>query len=189
MKKIVLTLLLSIVSCLCEALPAQVILIRHGEKPKEGAHLSLRGQERAAALIPFFMGNPQMLEFGTPVAIYAMSPTKSPEDNTSMRAIETVQGLADALHLQLKKHHRSEYHAMAEEILNCPDYEGKMVLICWEHTVIPKLAEALNAEGFPKNWPSAIFDRCWMITYGPSEKDTPPFQNLPQRLLQGDSVK
>ena len=32
------------------AQPAQVLVIRHGEKPESGEHLSLKGQERAAAL-------------------------------------------------------------------------------------------------------------------------------------------
>lgn len=46
---------LATVSCFSlHAAPAQIIIIRHAEKPPEGNQLSIKGMERAAALIPFF---------------------------------------------------------------------------------------------------------------------------------------
>jgi hypothetical protein len=53
--------------------PAQVIIIRHAEKPEDGNELSLEGRERAAALAPYFLANLDLLEFGPPVAIYAQA--------------------------------------------------------------------------------------------------------------------
>lgn len=165
------------------ATPAQVIIIRHGEKPKEGNELSLKGWERAHALIPFFQGNKKVLDFGTPVAIYAQKPS-TPE--SSMRPIETVQGLADALNLTLNTNfEHAQYPSMAQEILSNPDYEGKMVLICWEHKVIPDIAKNLNAPNVPNKWDGDDFDRLWVITYG----DEITFDDLPQKLLYGDSKK
>ena len=49
--------------------PDQVIVMRHGEKPDQGDDLSLKGNERAAWLVPFFKDG----DNGTPVAVYAGS--------------------------------------------------------------------------------------------------------------------
>ena len=65
------TLLISVVwVSRLSAEPAQVIIIRHAEKPDEGNELSLAGRERAAALAPYFLGETALLRFGPPVAIY-----------------------------------------------------------------------------------------------------------------------
>jgi hypothetical protein len=84
--------------------PAKVMIIRHGEKPDEGHCLSLKGWQRAAALVPFFLGATAdecdpLPGFGTPVAIYAQKPTQG---NKSLRPMQTVQGLARALQLDMK---------------------------------------------------------------------------------------
>jgi len=44
-------------ACSLHADPAQVILIRHAEKPEQGHDLSLPGRQRAAALVPYFREN------------------------------------------------------------------------------------------------------------------------------------
>src|SRR6476659_2168979 len=81
--------------------PAQVIIIRHGEKPDpEGAELSLKGRERAAALVPYFLGDSDVLEFGPPVAIYAQAQNEKKKES-SVRSIQTVTPLAEALHLEV----------------------------------------------------------------------------------------
>ena len=56
------------------AMPAQVVIIRHGEKPAEGNGLNARGFQRAAALPQFFQNNPTVTAFGPAAAIYAMKP-------------------------------------------------------------------------------------------------------------------
>ena len=76
-----------VIACQAMAQPAQVIIIRHAEKPTSGNELSLRGEERAAALVPFFLGADELLEFKTPVAIYAQAQKK---ETSSIRSIETV---------------------------------------------------------------------------------------------------
>ena len=55
------------------ATPAQVLLIRHGEKLTTGADLSPDGQKRAKLLVEYFKTNPDVTKFGKPVAIYAAS--------------------------------------------------------------------------------------------------------------------
>jgi hypothetical protein len=177
-------LLLVCVAGRAVAQPAQVIIIRHAEKPDEGNELNERGQERAAALVAYFQGRPEVLQFKTPIAIYAQSPKK---EDSSLRPLQTVKPLADALKLSVvQAYTRDEYPKMVEEILSNRDYKGKMVLICWEHKVIPDIARSLRATDAPAKWHGSVFDRTWMITFN-SRRD-PSFKDLPQRLLFGDSA-
>jgi hypothetical protein len=166
-----------------EAGPAQVILIRHAEKPPEGDELSLKGQERAAALVPYFLGTPELLEYKAPVAIYAQGPKK---EGSSRRPVETVRPLADALKLQvIDRFTHDDFPQMVAEIVADPKYEGRSVLICWEHKVIPDIARAFGAKDAPDTWHGHVFDRTWVITFKPSGKAA--FKNLPQKLMYGDS--
>ncbi len=166
------------------AMPAQVIIIRHAEKPPEGHSLSTKGKERAAALAPFFLENKEVLTFGTPVAIYAMA---APKEDSSKRPIETVKPLAEALKLTTKDTYaRDSYKKMVDEIKADTSYEGKMVLICWEHDLIPEISRAFSALQAPARWNGDAFDRLWTITFSKSGKAT--FQNVPQRLMFGDST-
>ncbi len=176
-------------TCVCclpilDAQPAQVIIIRHAEKPETGDNLSLQGWQRAAALVPFFLNNQEDLEFGPPFAIYASGPKNS---NSSMRSIETVQGLAKTLKLSIDSDYDShEYDKMVKNMLSHSEYAGKMVLICWGHDHIPKIAQLLGIAHPPK-WKSKVYDRLWIITFSPD--GTTNFQDLPQRLMFGDSTK
>lgn len=165
------------------ALPAQVIIIRHAEKPANGNSLSTKGRERAAALAPYFMETKELLTYGTPVAIYAMASSK---DHPSKRPIETVTPLSEQLKIPLKTAYaRNEYKKMAEEIKNAPEYAGNTVLVCWEHDVIPEMARAFGALQTPAKWQSDIFDRNWIITF--SNTGRASFLNMPQQLLFGDT--
>ena len=165
--------------------PAEVILIRHAEKPPTGNALSPRGRERAAALAPYFQSTPEVLDFKLPVAIYAQRPKNA---TSSIRPIETVQPLADAIHLKINTTFvRDDFQSMVDEIRHKPEYEGHMVLICWEHKVIPEIAHSFEADGAPKTWPDETYDRTWIIKFEAGKK--PTFVDLPQRLMYGDSEK
>jgi hypothetical protein len=183
MRRTLALLLLVGPACAGEALgkPAQVIIIRHAEKPPEGDSLSLKGRERAAALVPYFLGTPEVLTYKTPAAIYAQKSTKG---HRSLRPVETVQGLADALKLKIIQYPHDDYAQMVEEINAKPEYEGKMVLICWEHHGIPDIARAFRAKDAPDKFPDA-FDRTWVITFPPDGK--PTFRDLAQKLMYKDS--
>jgi hypothetical protein len=165
--------------------PAQVIIIRHAEKPPAGTSLTLKGRERAAALVPFFLGAPPVLQFGPPTAIYAARPTAQ---HPSLRSEQTVQSLADEMKLPLlTQYNPLQVEQLAEEILTHPDYEDKMVLICWSHTEIPRLAAHLGAKKSPKRWPDDSYDRLWILNFDP--EGSVSFENLPQKLLFGDASK
>ena len=88
--------------------PDQVIIIRHAEKPKQGDDLSLKGRERAAALVPFFLDGDKP----TPAAIFAQGIS---DMRHSRRPVQTVTPLAHELNLSVKTYHHERL---------CPDGEG-----------------------------------------------------------------
>jgi len=145
--------------------PAQIILIRHAEKPDDDAdpHLSPAGVKRAKQLVSFIKTDPGMKRFGLPVAVFATETTK---DNNGQRTQETVAPLAAALKLAVQTpYHGKDYAALAKQILSNPAYVGKTVVICWNHEEIPQLAAALGVAPEPPKWKSSVFDVVYVIRY------------------------
>ena len=160
-----------------DALPAQVILIRHAEKPLEGNELTIEGQKRAAALATYFTKAPEVLRFGPPAALYAMRPAR---EDSSVRPIQTLTPLASVLNLKINTDYSNDqYLEMVRAIKNNPAYLGKMVLICWEHHVIPEIARAFGAAQAPKKWHGHVFDRVWILTFNPKGV---AFEDIPELL-------
>jgi hypothetical protein len=174
-------LVCSVCAAPVRAEPAQVLIIRHAEKPAKGHDLSLKGRERAAALVPYFLGTRKLLHYKASVAVYAQKSTKG---HRSRRPVQTVQGLAAALDLKVIEYPHDDYAKMVADIRARPEYRGKTVLICWEHHGIPPLARAFGVQA-PAKWPAKAFDRVWVLTFPPGGR--PTFRDLPQRLLDGDS--
>lgn len=176
------------------AAPAQVIFIRHAEKPDIGAELSPQGFKRAAALVNFFKTNPAVTRYGAPVAIYAAAPKS---EDSSVRSIQTVAPLARALGIDINDSFtRGQTNKLARDIMQNPAYEGRLVLICWQHEKIIDAAQALAEYGgtspevyamIPLAWPSEAFDRVWIMDLKGGK--VVAFKNLPQKLLPGDSIK
>lgn len=171
---------------LLEGVPAQVIIIRHGEKPSKGNGLSLKGEQRADALVAFFQGNSEVLQYGLPDAIFAETPESS---GKRTRPLLTITPLANALNLTPNtSFSRDDIKGLTGEIMNNPVYEGKMVLVCWEHTEIPGIAAALGAKA-PSKWSKKVFDRVWILSFDTiSNSSKIDFADLPQQLLYGDST-
>ena len=145
--------------------PAQIILIRHAEKPPdpENPHLSHAGVKRAGQLVSFITTDPAMTRFGLPVAVFATQATK--HDN-GQRTQETVAPLARALKLPVQTPYLAkDYAALAKVILATPAYAGKTVLICWNHEEIPPLAAALGVTPEPPKWKGSVFDQVYVISY------------------------
>ena len=83
-----------------------------------------------------------------------------------------------------------QYQELANHILTSPEFDGKYVIICFEHNHIPLLAEAFNAKTAPKHWNHQVFDRVWILHFSHHDTGTPKvvkFENNPQRLLFRDS--
>ena len=174
-------------SGIASAAPAEVLIIRHAEKPKSGPHLNDRGRQRAEALVKFFETSPAMTRFGTPVAIYGAAPKK---DGGSVRSIETVTPLAKDLGLDVDQDYtKKEVDDAAREILHDHRYDGKMVLLAWEHKKIPDLAAAFGADDAPDEWNGDdVFDRVWVLDFD-DDGNVASFRDLPQHLLPGDSER
>jgi hypothetical protein len=145
--------------------PAQIILIRHADKPAdpEDPHLSGAGVLRAERLVSFIMTDPAMTRFGLPVAVFA---TRTTKDGNGQRTQETVAPLARALKLPVQTPFLGkDYAALASLALAAPAYAGKTVLICWNHEEIPQLAAALGVNPKPPKWKASAFDQVYVISY------------------------
>jgi hypothetical protein len=145
--------------------PAQIILIRHADKPAdpEDPHLSRAGVQRAERLVPFITTDPTMTRFGLPVAVFA---TRTTKDDNGQRTQETVAPLARVLKLPVQTPFLGKaYAALASLILANPAYAGKTVLICWNHEEIPQLAAALGVRPEPPKWKANVYDQVYVISY------------------------
>jgi hypothetical protein len=186
MKKCLLILTLLGMAHWASAQPAQIILIRHAEKPvdPEALHLSKEGQGRARALAPFLTTNSALTNFGLPVALYASHVTKH---GHGLRTQETLAPLAKKLHLPVQAPYLSEdYAGLARSILNNPKYRGKTLVICWVHEYLPQLAAALGVRPEPPRWKGDVYDRVYLISY---EGGKATLQEMPQMLLASDEQK
>ena len=165
------------------AAPAQIIFLRHAEKPLIGSELDKRGWERATALAKLFTQDPRALEHGPAAAIYAM---KAEKNHGSVRAIQTMEATAQALHVKIKsKYLRDDVDDLVAAIRKNKEVDGKTVIICWEHKVIPEMLKAFGWADGPKKWDGDSYDRLWVLDF---ENGKPAhFRDLPQRLLAGDA--
>jgi len=166
------------------ATPAQVIFLRHAEKPDSGTELSERGRARAQALATLFTHDPRVLEHGPAVAVFVMKPAKY----SSIRAVETMFPTGQALHVPLKNNYfREDIDGLAHALLNPKKYNGGTVIVCWEHNQIPEMLKALGWTEGPPRWRDQDYDRLWILDL---EAGKPVrFRDLPQRLLPGDAEK
>ncbi len=75
-----------------------------------------------------------------------------------------------------------EYREVVKAVYANPAYEGKTVVVCWEHHVIPDLAKAFGVKDAPR-WHEKVFDEFWIIQY-PNGKAQ--MTVVPERVLAGD---
>ena len=178
-------LAISFWSPLAGAAPAEILVIRHAEKISDSEPgLSPKGFQRANALVDLFKKDPRLLDYGTPVAIFAGTAKHS---DGSIRPLQTIQPLAKALGLTPRTDFESKDDtAMVASIMSNPAYNGKTVLICWPHQEIPDIAHALGMKKKKiPNWDGGTFDRVWKFTI--DNGDVASFEDLPERALPGDS--
>ncbi|CAM5639688.1 hypothetical protein SAVIM338S_06240 [Streptomyces avidinii] len=169
---------------------ALVMIIRHAEKPSAGdtgeddegnedpGFLAIRGRRRAQEL-PALFAPSRGAGLPRPEAVFAAGG----KAGAPARCRQTVETLATALHTQV----RTEFAVGAEQALARAVLAARMpVLVCWEHTGMPRLIRALGAHellGLPAAWPDR-FDLVWMFT---RRRGVWTFRELPQHLLSGDA--
>nr|WSX48592.1 hypothetical protein OG409_06325 [Streptomyces sp. NBC_00974] len=169
---------------------ALVMIIRHAEKPAAGdtgednegnedfGFLAVRGWRRAQEL-PALFAPSRGANLPRPEAVFAAGgPSGAPA-----RCRQTVETLATALHTPV----RTQFTVGAEPALARAVLAARMpVLVCWEHTGMPRLIRALGAHGLlglPAAWPDR-YDLVWTFT---RRQGAWSFRELPQHLLSGDA--
>lgn len=178
------TLLLLTISLFCTisyAMPAKIILIRHGEEPKgdEGTELSSKGWSRAKALPTLFT------DALKPDFLIAL---KKHKKNGSIRSNQTLEPIAKVLKLEIKaSFDREEIKELVQHLAHSQKLQDKVVLIAWQHETLSDLARLLGARSAPEAWGHETFDRYWVLSFKNGQNLS--FQNLPQRLLKSDSKK
>lgn len=157
------------------AMPQQVILLRHAEKPASGDSLSPLGFQRAEALVSYFE-NSTPFPLQTPRAIYAQ---RSDKQHGSTRPVQTVAPLANAWQVPLYTTYSSDkYKDLVDEIAK--DYKSGLVLICWSHEDLQAIAERFGVKEAP-DWGSA-YDWVWVITFNGNKVSS--FKNYLQPPVQ-----
>ena len=182
----------------------KIMIIRHAEKPtttpppptlgvtitgqQDKDSLIVRGWQRAGALVTLFSpsrGPLQSTDLATPQFIYATS-TSDVEGN---RPEETITPLAEKLGLVPNESFaNSQEQQAATSAISC----NGVVLICWPHGKIPKLASFIplssnNKSPIPSSWPSDRFDVVFVFDLDTNSSGY-IFSQCPQLVLAGDSV-
>ncbi len=174
--------LASLIGAVAIASPAQVFIMRHGEKPTAGDNLDAQGYQRATGLPAFFASTTQLKQFGPPVAIYAMAPSNTDSSN---RPVETVAPLAKALGIQINSSFtKLQIVPLVTQIMNSPAYNNKSVLICWEHTMIPQIAKDFGATMAPQAWDGNVFNQIWVLSLAGNRVIN--FNSLLETILPSD---
>jgi hypothetical protein len=179
-----------------------VLIIRHAEKPEEAwpgpgltedgqpdkKSLVVRGWQRAGAWAALFGAGLGGDLFPRPTVIYAADPTSVADGEPSQRPFETIEPLAERLHLApLTRWGHGDEAQLAAEIIELTG----VVLVCWEHKLIasallPALLGTRNLPGVPSKWDGARFDV--VLRLDRAFPGAPwSFRQLFPRILAGDT--
>ncbi|MFD8982545.1 hypothetical protein [Streptomyces sp. NPDC059564] len=169
---------------------ALVMVMRHAEKPYAGdtgedddgvehpGALAGRGVRRAEELHRLF-APADGARLPRPAVLFATGgPAGAPA-----RSKQTLEPLATALRMPVRGEFALGFEAaLARAVLDA----RTPALVCWEHTGIPRLIEALGADrtlGLPAAYPDR-YDLVWILTRTQGHWT---FRELPQHLLPGDA--
>lgn len=174
-----------------------VVLLRHAEKPEgdqrgvdERGHedagaLSVRGWQRAGALVRWLVPLHRPAPFGLPAGLWAAPSTPAhPSRRPALTLMPLGQWLSEPVRTELDVH---DLDAAAAALLAEPGTQ----VVSWRHDDLPALAVAIarrvgvSAVGVPPQWPRDCFDQAWVFERQP----TPPwlFGSVAQQLLDGDA--
>jgi hypothetical protein len=188
------------------------MVIRHAEKPDDKhqgvtSHghvdeesLIVRGWQRAGALAALFdptNGPLQDSRLAVPDVIYASNPVSDSaapdhgdkEGSKSKRPLQTITPLADRLGVKPNLAFvKGEEKPMVDSVLA----QRGIVLVCWQHEKIHKIAEHIvgsraPTKPIPAEWPDDRFDIVWVFTPPVASSDRWGFAQVPQQLLRGDT--
>jgi broad specificity phosphatase PhoE len=184
-----------------------ILLMRHAEKPEkdgkvhgvdatgqeDGKSLTPRGWQRAGAWCELFvpsLGSSSPLP--RPAAIFASAPAGHHElasgegGSKSRRPLETITPLAArlgiAVDIRFTKGQEAELAAALSTM------QG-IVLVCWQHEDIAKIAEALTPKPhqIPEDWPSDRFNVVFRLDRS-GDASAWAFQQVVPVMLDGDKA-
>lgn len=173
----------------------RIMIIRHAEKPVAGRQdrsvcingyhkkheLTVRGWQRAAALVRFFAMPTDAHPVSLPRSIFAAAATPT---SPSLRSQRTLEPLSSALGIPINLDH-AEYEeaALALAVLAAEP----PVLIAWHHHSIPQLARHIAGESLavPADWPDDRYDVVWTLDREPPTGAW-QFRQAPQQLFPHD---
>ena len=169
-------------SSTAQAMPAQIVILRHAEKPSSGNELSQRGWDRARALPALFSSRAELTAYGAPVEVIGMSQ----KPHHSIRSVQTVSFLSSSLHLQTNTDYMpDDVDELVSDLSSDARLDGKTVVICWHRDNLPELIEAFGGPDIGRV-PSNQYDRLWVLSM---TKGHVHMQDLPQNVLPGDSAR
>lgn len=172
------------------AVPAEIILVRHAETI-DSYKLSHLGQTRAEALAKVYLGKNAshgILPHGkAPAALMTMTlhniETAAPTA-LSWGMPQTAFAVVpewDLKHSAKKREERASTRHAAHELLNAPQYDGKVVVVIWAHSTIAsakleaehpgkavtfrQLLHLNRLPNVPKTWPKYNYDYFWIVKY------------------------
>lgn len=177
---------------------SKIMIIRHAEKrlPDDGVEgvessgapnkhdLTVRGWQRAGALVRFFAQRPGhkcVDGIATPNALFAPGIV---EENHGLRPQHTLVPLSELLNNKQPINTKFGLDDFAALVQAAEAVEG-IALIAWEHKRIPMIAAQLPVVSghIPKRWPGNRFDIVWVFDRVPGGWS---FKQVPQLLLAGD---
>lgn len=163
-----------------------VMVIRHGEKPKDKNDHTLNsvGRARAEALAGLFAPADGVLR----AALYRPDRLIASKGTTaSMRPLQTLQPLQLRTGLPLQS--RFDFEAQEAEVGKWLAQRLDVTLVCGEHQALIEVCKNLGkvSPKLPKAWPDDRFDMVWIFESddGVSWK----FSQVPELLLAGDKAK
>lgn len=173
------------------AAPREIIIVRHADKLEQiesGPALSAQGIMRSIKFAFYFLE-----KFGEPDFIVAADDQKETGKEIAIRSIQTVAPLANIMQIRYPDHDfpiihpypSDSYQQLADHLLNDEKFDDKLVLICWSHQRIAKLAAALGVVQPLPAWPKLDYDTVYIIDYDSSgyfKKFTELKNQFPVRL-------
>lgn len=165
-----------------------ILIIRHAEKPDEGAGLNLAGEKRAAAYPRYFAGykvNGQPLHL---THLFAARDSKK-----SQRPRLTIEPLAKAIHQSIDVRFSDKDSSDIAKELKTHSH-GNRILISWRHGEIPALLQSLGINPKPfvpeEKWPDTVFDRVIELHFDHKGKFDPYHSKLVyEHLMPRDESK
>jgi hypothetical protein len=175
----------------------KIMLIRHAERPsadksvrgvtlegvKDKEELTVRGWQRAGALVRFFAPLDNRFvhpALARPDILFAC---KAGPEAPSLRPQHTLLPLADLLKVEFNcDYFEGEEEELVRAVLSA---QARTALIAWKHNNMGVIANAILGTGMsaPRHWPFSRFDLVWVFDNCGGGWS---FTQVPQLLLAGD---